>query len=332
MRTAAWTPMLALLAALSCCGGSPTTPPGRAPLILERTIPLPGVKGRIDHLAIDVAGGRLFVSALGDSAVEVVDLPAGRATARITGQSEPQGVAWLAERHELVVASGDGQVVFYGGERLAPLTRLKLGDAAADVRVDPAGGQPVVGYGAGAVAEIDPISRRVIRSVRTPGHPEGFQLDGSRVYVNVPDAARIVTGDLASGGQLAAWPTPGARWNFPMALDKAHGVLAVVFRLPARLRLLDIASGRLLLNTATCGDADDLFFDPARRRLYVICGSGAIDVQQATGAADYRPLARIATRSGARTGLFSVETGRLYVAARAAGGSEAAILVYRPEP
>ncbi len=44
------------------------------PLRLEQTIPLPGIQGRIDHLALDVQGQRLFVAALGNDSVEILDL------------------------------------------------------------------------------------------------------------------------------------------------------------------------------------------------------------------------------------------------------------------
>jgi DNA-binding beta-propeller fold protein YncE len=322
---------LLLFGALASCGATPT-PGANPPLVLERTIPLPGVKGRIDHLALDAAGHRLFVAALGNNTVEVVDLRQSLRIARIVGQSEPQGLAWLADRRELVVASGDGQVGFYEGQTFKALAVLKLGDDADNVRVEPTTGRPVVGFGKGGLAILDPARRALAKTVRMPGHPESFRIEGGRAYVNVPDAGRIVVADLAGGGEIASWPTPGARWNFPMAIDAPRKVLAVVFRLPARLRLIDPDSGRALSNMPTCGDADDLFFDSPRRRLYVICGSGAVDVFQARGPADYAPLARVATRGGARTGLYSAEDDRLYVAARATGDQPAGILVFRPAP
>lgn len=77
----------------------------------------------------------------------------------------------------------------------------------------------------------------------------------------------------------------------------------------------------------TCGDADDVFLDARRERLYVVCGSGAVDVVETTG---FRSTGRVATRSGARTGLFVPELDRLFVAARAVPGQAASILVLRP--
>ena len=185
----------------------------------------------------------------------------------------------------------------------------------------------------GGLAILDPVRRAVAASIPMPGHPESFRIQGGRAYVNVPDAARIVVADMATGREIASWPTPGARWNFPMALDPAGRVLAVVFRLPGRLRLIEPQSGRTLADMAACGDADDVFFDDRRHRLYVICGSGETDVIQADAAGPgYRRIGGAATRAGARTGLFAPEQDRLYVAARASGSQPAAILIYRPAP
>ncbi len=117
-----------------------------------------------------------------------------------------------------------------------------------------------------------------------------------------------------------------------MALDETQGVLATAFWDPARLVLLDTASGAVKANVGTCSDADDVFFDAKRRRIYVSCGEGLVDVLQGD-AAGYHALARIPTRSGARTSLFVPELDRLFVAARAGLlGSDAALFVFRPGP
>lgn len=323
---------LILLAALGACSDAKGAGAQHDILVLERTIPLPGVVGRIDHLAIDLTGRRLFVAALGNNSVEVIDLRTGARVTQIRGQSEPQGLAWLADRRELVVASGDGNVGFYDGVTLRRAGLLKLGDDADNVRIEPATGRPVVGFGNGALATIDAARRTVVATARLPAHPESFRIDAGRAFVNIPDARQTAVVNLASGAVTATWPTSRPRWNFPMAMDKAQGVLAVADRLPARLRVLDMASGRAVLETTTCGDSDDLFFDDRRRRLYVICGGGAVDVFEGARGASYVRLARIPTRKGARTGLFVPEDDRLYVAARAVGAQPAAILVFRPAP
>lgn len=117
-----------------------------------------------------------------------------------------------------------------------------------------------------------------------------------------------------------------------MALDETQGVLATAFWDPARLVLLDTASGAVKASVEICGDADDVFFDAKRQRIYVSCGEGVVDVLQGD-AVGYHPLARIPTHSGARTSLFVPELDRLFVAARAGLlGPDAALLVFRPGP
>jgi hypothetical protein len=318
---------VAALSGLSACNARSASGP---PLLaLERTIPIAAGSGRIDHMALDLDRRRLFVAELGVGAVEAVDLASGKSIGRIGGLKEPQGLGFLPDRDELVVASGgDGAVRFYRGADLSPLRTTELGDDADNVRVD-ARGEVVVGYGSGALAVIDPASRRVLTRIALPAHPESFQLDGDRAYVNLPDAGKIAVVDLPKGQVVGGWPNPGAKWNFPMAFDKASDRLAVIYRLPARLVVFVASTGKVDQRLETCGDADDVFVDTPRRRIYVSCGSGAVDVFERLQTGYVRgPSVR--TRPGARTALFSPALDRLFVAARGRSGEAAAILVYRP--
>jgi DNA-binding beta-propeller fold protein YncE len=319
---------LGLLVGLWAC--APVAASGAPPLVLERTIPLAKVGGRIDHLAIDPQGRRLFVAELGAGSVEAIDLATGRSAGRIEGLKEPQGLGYLPSRGELVVATGgDGMVRFYRGADLSLLGALKLGEDADNVRVDHQTDRLVaVGYGK-ALAVIDPASRAVVRTIPLPAHPEGFQMQQDRAFVNLPEAGAVAALDLAHGRETARWRNPGPHFNFPLALDKGFQKVAVVYRLPARLVIFDAASGHVDQTLDTCGDADDVFFNREQNRLYVICGGGAVDVfdRLRTG---YAPARRVQTRPGARTGLYSEALDRLFVAARAHGGEGAAILVFRP--
>src|SRR4051812_4514835 len=179
---------------------------------------LPGVKGRIDHLAIDLARNRLFVAELGNDSIDVIDLGRGASIKRIAGVEEPQGLVFLPDVDELAVASGgDGHVRFYRGSDLSLLTVLAVGPDADNARADPRGGRLIVGYGSGSLAMIDPATHRVTGRLALPAHPEAFQLAGDRVLVNVPDAGAIISADLASGRVIATWKTSHGA-NYPMAL------------------------------------------------------------------------------------------------------------------
>lgn len=305
------------------------------PLVLERTIPLKDVSGRIDHMAVDLRRGRLFVAELGNGTVDVVDIAAGHIVRRIVGLHEPQGIGYAPIVDVIAVASaGDGSVRLYRGEDFTPAGAIELGDDADNVRLDARSGKFLVGYGSGGIAALDPVGGSVGVRIGLSAHPEGFQIDpvGRRAYVNVPDAHQIAVVDLDGSKQIATWRVPDLRANFPMALDDARTLLAVVFRNPARLLLLDAISGLVKENIETCGDADDVFFDDRRHRIYVSCGSGSVGTfQRDVGA--YRLLGRTPTKTGARTSLFVPELDRLFVAQRAGLlGSEAALLVFRPSP
>ncbi len=303
-------------------------PAAAAGLVLERTIPLPHVAGRIDHMAVDLRRQRLFVAELGQGAVDVIDLSSARVLRRIEGVREPQGVGYASDADVLAVASArDGSVQLFQGEAYAPVSRIELGDDADNIHTDPSG-HFVVGYGEG-LAVIDPAARTVLSRTPLPAHPEGFQLVGPAAFVNVPDAHAVARVELGTTTR-ALWRMPGLGGNFPMAVDPS-GTLAVAFRSPPLLALLDPRSGRILAQIETCQDADDVFFDAQRRRLYVSCGEGAVDVVQ-SDAAGLHAMSRVGTSSGARTALFVPELDRLFVAARAGlFGSDAALLVFRPE-
>jgi YVTN family beta-propeller protein len=319
-----------LLAASLSWPAAGNAQPAAAPLALEAKIPLGEVSGRIDHLAIDVERQRLFVAELGNNSLGVIDLAAGKVLRTIAGLSEPQGVAYVPFADNVYVANGgDGSVRVLRGEDLAPIGLIELGDDADNVRVDAQRSRVLVGYGKGALAVIDPASRTKAADIRLKGHPESFQIDesGSRVFVNVPGAREIEVVDLVAEAKRSL-PTQGAGSNFPMAIDRdAHRVL-VVFRSPPTLVALSPQDEHVAAKVETCGDADDVFVDAKRHRVYVSCGDGVVDVLEEREAG-YGRLARVPTVSGARTSLFVPELDRLFVAVRASSREPAAIWVLR---
>src|SRR3954467_4346481 len=135
-----------------------------APLVLERTIALKDVKGRIDHLAVDLGRKRLFVAELGNGTVDVIDLASAGVIRRIEGLKEPQGLAYAPAADVLAVASaGDGSVRLYHGENLSPAGSIDLGDDADNIRLDARTGNLVVGYGRGGLAVIDPAKASLVK-------------------------------------------------------------------------------------------------------------------------------------------------------------------------
>jgi DNA-binding beta-propeller fold protein YncE len=301
-------------------------------LQLESKIPLGRVRGRIDHMAIDIKRQRLFVAELGNDSVGVVDLKEGKTVYTIGGLAEPQGVGYAPPSDTLYVANArDGSVRLFQGVDDTPAGRIDLGNDADNVRFDAAADRILVGYGNGAIAIIDAAQRRKIGDVVLPAHPESFLIASTlnKVFVNVPGAHALVVLNGLSGNQMR-WPIREGG-NFPMAFDTSNGRVLIVSRNPPKLSARSAHDGTLIASTETCGDSDDLFVDDKRGRVYVSCGAGFVDVFDAQGG-HYNRVARVPTVAGARTSLFVPELDRLYVAVRAGVGTEAAIWVFRPVP
>jgi YVTN family beta-propeller protein len=302
-----------------------------APLEPVATISMPGVKGRIDHLAVDVERHRLFVAALGNDSVEVLDTATRRHVKSVPGFGEPQGVLHLPASNRLFVASGRaGRVDVLNGTSLTRIQRISNLPDADNLRYDARSSRVVLGYGDGALRVMESERPDSAWDIRLPGHPESFQLEksGTRVFVNVPDARQIAVVDRAKGVVSATWSTGNARANFPMALDEAGRRLFVGARTPAILLVYDIERGQSVAELPIGRDTDDIFFDAERKRVYVICGEGRIDVLRQKTPDTYVHETSVKTAPRARTGLFVPEEHRLYVAAPAARATPARILIY----
>lgn len=307
------------------------TAPGQTPFTVVGTIALPGVEGRIDHLAFDPVEQRLFVAALGNNTVEVLDLKTGKHARSLPGFREPQGIALIPDARLIAVANGQGagvQMLNAGDYRAGEM--VSLGDDADNVRYDPTAKRLYVGFGSGALAAINAVDGKVLAETKLAGHPESFQLErsGSRIFVNVPTADQIAVLDRNTMKVIATWALVGAKSNFPMALDEANHRLFVGCRRPAKVLAYDTVSGKTVGSFDIVGDTDDLFYDAARKRLYISGGEGFIDVFQQQDTAGFTRLAHISTATGARTSLFVAEQDRLYLAVPHRAGQKAEVRVY----
>ena len=306
-------------------------------LALTRSIPLPGVEGRIDHLAIDLSGERLFVAALGNNSLEVVDLGSFSVAYSIGGLSEPQGVAYVEESGKLYVANaGTGECDVYDGSSYALLKRINLGGDADNMHYAAASRQLLVSAGNG-LSFIDIASDTVTERVGLPGHPEGFAVEqnGSRVFANVPSSGgRLFVVDRQRALTAGQWRV-GALFtnlfsNFPLCLDEADNLLFIATRAPARLHVMNTEGRGVVPDIGIDGDPDDVFYDARRRAIYLSCGAGDIDVVAQLAPERYRPVTRIPTAQGARTSLWVPEQDRLFVAVPHRGDQKAEIRIYEP--
>ena len=168
------------------------------PLRLIQTIPLRNVEGRIDHMAVDLKGERLFIAALGNNTVEIVDLRAGKHMETITGLHEPQGVGFVPEFNKIFVANAQsGACEVFDGSSFKRIKSIKLSDDADNIRYDAAARRVYVGYGSGGLGIIDAATGDQLGEIKLDGHPESFQLEksGPRIFVNIPTSQKIAVVD-----------------------------------------------------------------------------------------------------------------------------------------
>ena len=320
--------------ALLSCYAAATSNAQSAPLKLKQTISLPGVEGRIDHFAFDPIGERLFVCALGNNTVEVLDLQKGERVHSITGLGAPQGVGYVPSLNRLFVANDKGGICkIYDGKSFQPVGELNLKDDADNIRYDQATKEIYIGFGSGGIAVVNPADGKQVGSIKLNAHPEAFQLEenGSRIFVNVPNSRQVAVIDHNKGQVIARWKTDIASENFPMALDEADRRLFIGCRLPPKLIVLNTDSGNVVAKVDISGDADDVFYDGKRHRIYVICGAGKIDIIERSDPNTYKELAKMDTLNGARTGFFVPNQDMLFVAVPHRGSQQAEVRGYHAE-
>ncbi len=298
---------------------------------LEKTILLPGVDGRIDHFSVDIAGKRLFMAALGNNTVEVIDPFEGKVVHTIRALSEPQGVYYWPEGKRLYVASGgNGKVQVFDSESFAQIREYVLNSDPDNIRFDPKQKEVFVGYGSGALGVINAKLESRVGDTILDAHPESFQLElnGPRIFVNVPNASNVTVVDRRTRSITAKWPVQGASQNFPMALDEANHRLFIGCRKPPKLIVFDTQAGKQISAIDITGDTDDLFYDSDRHQIYISGGAGSLTILNAD---NFSVTDTIPTATGARTSLFVPEFKRLYVAVPHRGKQAAALLVYSLE-
>jgi len=306
-------------------------------LRLSKTIILPGVVGRFDHFAFDAAGDRLFVAATGNHSVEVIDLKSGKVTQSVAGLGKPHGLEWVAETGSLYVADGAlGELRVYKGTPLALAGRVKLSDDADDMVYDQRTHLLFVGHGGSdaanpaRIAVVDALRMSLLANLPVATHPEALELDAvrRRVFANIAEASEVAVIDADSQRIGAHWKLTKAADNVPLALDSEDGILFVACRTPGTLISLDQTTGKEIGSLAAAGGADDLFYDPALRRVYLISGAGEVDTYQVGLAKALHSLGVLKTAAGAKTALFVTSQNLLYVGVPSAPEHSAEIRVY----
>jgi DNA-binding beta-propeller fold protein YncE len=307
------------------------------PLQLEEQIPVPSVAGRIDHFSADAKRKRLFVSALGNNSLEVIDVFAGRVVHSIKGLAQPQGPLYVPAVDKLYVANAeDGKVRVYDGATYTLRKTIDFGKDPDNMRYDEASKRVYVGFGEddGGIGMIDPkTDERVGDVYKTEGHPESFQVEakGEHIFANVPDAGNVVESIDKKTGAVTKWPLKGLRGNYAMALNEDDHRLFTITRKTPMMVVLDTQTGKEVARIRAAGECDDVFFDPTRKRIYVIGGEGIISVFQQNDPDHYELVANVPSAVGIRTGYYYAKRDRFYVAVPAKGNEPAQVWTFEVE-
>jgi DNA-binding beta-propeller fold protein YncE len=312
------------------CKGQTNT--NSALLTLEKEIPIPGVTGRIDHIDINLNDQIVYLAALGNNSLEIIDLKKGTAIHSIKGLSEPQGVAYIAKHNEIFIANGGtGECGFYDASTFQKTASIKFNDDADDVRYDEASDKIFVGYGDGGIAIIDAGTHKQTGDIKLPAHPESFQLDlkEGKIWVNLPGAGMIGVADIKQAKLVDKWTRTLPRANFPMAYDDVGHRILVGYRFPATLKVLDSHTGKEIYSSGMVGDVDDFYWDEKTRQIFISGGSGSINVFKQTSDSTYTLVADISTSKGARTSLLVPKLRLFLLAVREKGDKPAALQLYK---
>ena len=315
-----------------------------APLRLVQTIPMPNIKGRIDHMDVDVKGMRLFVAGLENGSLEVIDLGAGKWSKSVTGFKKTQGVAYVPSLNKVFVASGDDAMLrVFRGDSLELIDSIKLEPGPNRVTYDPHTSILYVGYGGkdagkdyGEVGIIDAKTDKHLGDIKVDAHPAELLLDssGKTLYVFVSASSKVQVVDTQKREVVYTWPLSSQR-NGDGAFDEKTHRLFIGTRTPPQMIAMDADTGKEVAKLPTVEGMDGVYFNATQKRVYISGGRdndvGSVSVYQQKDAGHYELIAKIPTKPGAGTSFWSSELNRLYVAAPAHDNEEAAILVFEPQ-
>jgi DNA-binding beta-propeller fold protein YncE len=274
-------------------------------------------------MALDPVHHRLFVANMPNSSLDIVDLEIGKLIRQVPGQRGIQGIAYAADLDVIFVGNGSGTLNVFDGRDYHLSKSLHPGDDCDNVRYDPSTLRAYVIHAPQSLAVVDARSREIMKEISLPGDPESFQLERNRprIYLNTPSPSQVVVIDTEKQAVAKAYPLKRGAANFPIALDETHHRLLVGCRTPPLLDVLDTETGAEVTSIAIPGDTDDVWYDPAQRRVYVSCGEGYLAVLSQTDPDQYATIARVPTQRGARTSLYDPTSHRLYLLVPRQSGS-----------
>ena len=299
------------------------------------------VKGRFDHLGVDVHGQRLFLTAETAHQVLVFDLGTGKFIRAISGIDIPHAIFYRDDLDRIYITDGGaGELKIYDGKTYKLLGAAKLKVDADSIGYDPATHYLYIDNGGGDAHEtfsmlsvVDTTSGEKVADIKIDGDTlEAMALESStpKLYVNNPAKNQVDVLNRETRALITSWPVTMGKRNVAMALDEASHRLFVACRSGA-LVVIDTGTGKELQSLPIAKGVDDLVFHAARKRLYAFCSAGELDVYQQTDPDHYTSLGQIQTAPGAKNAVFVESLHRLFTTVPPQGGSPGQVYIYEIE-
>ncbi|HTC61361.1 MAG TPA: YncE family protein [Candidatus Saccharimonadales bacterium] len=311
-----------------------------APLKLATKYEMPAmVKGRFDHLGIDMGGNRLFVVGEESQQVLVFDLATGKYIRSIS-VDHPHAVLYREDLQRIYITDeGKGVLNIYDGKTYSLLNSVALKVDTDSIGYDPATHYLYIDNGGDNAHEmftmlsvVDTTAGTKLADIKVDGDTlEAMSLEksGDRLFLNNPAKNEVEVIDRKTNKIATVWPVKLGKGNATMALDEPAHRLFVGCRSGA-IVVFDTQTGKELQALTVGRGVDDLMFDPSSKRIYATSGgTGAVNVYKETDPDHYQSLGNVPSGPGAKTGLLVSQMSRLFVAVPPRGASPGEVYVYQ---
>jgi DNA-binding beta-propeller fold protein YncE len=317
----------------------------KEPLRLVQTVSMPGLVRKWDHFGVDLKGHRLFATSEEEPAVEIFDLQTNKHLRSLTEFKEPHNVMPFPEMNKIYVVDGEAseiKVLDYETYKLTGHIQLSIDSdpiaydsATKHLYVVNGGREAKTPYC--LVSVVDTATDKKLADMKLESNRlESMALEksGRKLFVNMTAVNAIGVVDPEKRAVVQTWPITAAKENVPMQYDEATHRLFVVTRKPSKLVVVNTDTGKEVTSLDVADYVDDLAYDAAHHRLYIPAGGGqgAITVVAQQGADDYKVIATIPTKPGAKTARLVPELNKYYVGVPAKDKQEAQILVFDVAP
>ena len=286
----------------------------------------PGYSGDFDHFGVDLKRNRLLLAAEDHGTVELFNLKTGQHERTLHVVQTPHAFVYLPGHNRLIITdSGKGMSKILDATTLKVVGHVPLAPGADSAEYDASTGHLYIVTGGKDVGmkdcflnDVDPLTGHVYGKLKFDSdHTEAVKAEqhGNRLFVNIADHDEVAVVDKKTLKVVATWPLSGAQTNLTMALDEADHRLFVGTRNPGKLFVLNTDTGATVAMLDAPATSDGLFYDAARKRVYLPGGDGHLGVFQQVTPDLYAARPWIRSAIGAKSGIVVPQLDRLYLAA-----------------